>query len=72
MGTYLSSSLFNGFPLSNQTGFQFSIYNRSVYIFSNKFSSLLLTNDNVLSRQSPDMRFELFLQRTHVNTPLTS
>lgn len=72
MGTYLSSSLFNGFPLSNQTSFQFSIYNLSVYIFSNKFSSLLLTNDNVLNRQSPDMRFELFLQRTHVNTPLTS
>lgn len=60
MGTYLLPSLFNGFPLSNQTSFQFSIYNLSVYIFSNKFSSLLLTNDNVLSRQSPDMRFESF------------
>lgn len=31
MDIYLSSSLFNGFPLPNQTSFQFSIYNLPVH-----------------------------------------
>lgn len=48
-------------------------------MFSSKFFLQLVTNDdNALSKQSPDMCFEsfqraalLFLQCTHVTTPLT-
>lgn len=40
MGIYLSPSLFNGFLLSNQTSFQFSIYNLSVH---SSFKQALLT-----------------------------
>lgn len=52
---YLSPPLFNGFLLSNQTSFQFSIYNLPVH---DVFKQMRTTR----SADSPDMGFESFQQ----------